>query len=246
LVTAALTAPDVAGPYWLAWGMVAGEQGQRASAVAPVFVRPWSLTPVDLTDLLNVAALTSDGYRGRGDFDGRGNSLPAEWLPPDHTGPMEPLYPSGYYAPEGQGTPGREASVPFSFPEVTSGVGGAVACVGQQVSFGGRGARAIHLAVTSTEGPQTGSFGLTYPDGETEPAPVLVGGWNQWDGEARLAVYTPYVRTLSADEATRQAYIYHVTLLPTKGEPEALELPKAPWIKVFAITVETTPGDEGP
>jgi hypothetical protein len=252
LITASLTAPDVPGPYWLAWGMAAHEGARwvtptdaHASAVTPAFVNPTSLTPVDLTRSLNVAAATTDSYRARGDFDGRGRSLPAEWLPRDHTGPAEPLYPSGYYAPEGRGGRRHGVSVPFSYPEPASGVTGAVACMAQQVPLGEQGVRAVHLAVTSTEGPQEASFGLTYSDGESEATTVLVGAWDQWDGDARLAAYAPYVRTLSEDDATKQAYIYHVTLMPTRATPAVLELPRAPWIKVLAITAETTPQDEG-
>ena len=222
-----------------------GPPPPTAWTTTQVFVTPTSLTTVDLSSFANVAAATTDTYRARGDFDGQGHSLPDEWLPPDYTGPREPLYPSRYYAPEGREAPRLDASMPFSFPDPISGVTGAVGCVGQQVAFGEQSVEAIHLAVASTEGTQEASFGLVYPEGESETVAALVGAWDQWDGNARLAAYTPYVRTLSADDPTRQAYIYHVTLRPTMGRPVALELPMAPWIKILAITVETTPGDEG-
>ncbi len=246
LVTASLQAPQIPGPYRLAWYVVIGgseapafgESWRRESAVSPVFVRSAEVQPVDLSSYTNVSAIATDSYRARGDFDGRGRSLPAELLPPDQSGPVEQLYPSGYYAP-GDENP----AIPFSFPNVGSGIGGVVACNGQTVPLGERGAVAVHLLVASTEGERETTFGLAQTTGEVEPITVVVPGWESRSERLPVAAYCPYVRTLSNDDPAQHAYLYHLVLKPGKGVASALQLPKEPWIKVLAVTVESAPAE---
>jgi hypothetical protein len=246
LVTASLQAPQMPGPYRLAWyvviggneGAAFGESQRREAVVSPVFVRSAEVQPVDLSSYTNVPAVATDSYRARGDFDGRGRSLPAELLPPDQSGPVEPLYPSGYYAP-GDENP----AIPFSFPNVSSGIGGAVACNGQTVPLGERGAVAVHLLVASTEGERETTFGLAQTTGEVEPITVVVPGWEERSERLPVAAYCPYVRTLSNDDPAQPAYLYHLVLKPGKGAASALQLPKEPWIKVLAVTIESAPAE---
>ena len=245
LVMAPLLAPPTPGPYWLAWHVVAdgdqpvfGDSRRHDVQVSPVFVRSADVQPVNLSSHTNTPAVVTDSYRSRGDFDGRGRSLPAELLPPDQTGPIEQLYPSGYYAPAA-----AEAPIPFAFPDVGSGVGGAVACNGQTVALGEHGARAVHLIVASTEGERETTFGLTRATGDTELVAASVPGWDSRSERLPIAVYCPYVRTLGGDDAARQAYLYHLVLRPREGAAAALELPKEPWIKVLAVTMERAPSE---
>jgi hypothetical protein len=239
-VRASLVAPPTSGPYWVAWRVATNGDdpelsvGTRADlALAPVLVRSASMYLLDLSEQTNIVGVTVDSYRARGDFDGRGGSLPAEWLPPDQTGPREPIYPDGYFAP---GTPASE--IPFAYPGVGAGVGTAVACTGQKIALGGQGAVRIHLVAASTEGEETAAFRMALESGEIEEANVVVPPWNARADGAAVAAYTPYVRTLSGDDSTKQAYLYHLTLTP-KARAVSLELPNAPWVKILAITAET-------
>ncbi len=239
VTTASLAAPTMPGPYWVAWRMATsgGEDlstGTREDlVVAPVLVRSDSMYMVDLSQFGNLPGIAVDSYRARGDFDRRGDSLPAEWLPPDQTGPREPVYPAGYYSPGVQ-----SAGVPFAYPDVSAGVGTVVGCSGQRIGLGDRGAVRIHLLAASTEGDQPAVFRIVLQSGEVEETTLVVPGWSSQAAGAEVAAYTPYVRTLTTDDATRQAYLYHLSLTP-KGRATALELPSAPWARIVAITTET-------
>ena len=241
LVTVSLTAPATPGPYWLTWDLITGDDADEAAssghrrdlALSAVFVRPTKVHPIDLAQYANVRAITADSYRARGDFDGRGSSLPAEWLPPDQTGPREHLYPDGYYAP---GTP--RTDIPFAFPPVTSGVGAAVACSGQSIPLGERGAAQVHLVIASTEGARPTTFQLTDDSGEVHQVAVPVPPWDERIQGMPIAAYSPYIRTLSGDDTGRGAYLYHLTLSPPSGTAVSLGLPQEPWIKLLALTVE--------
>ena len=242
-LTADLKAPLVPGMYWLAWDMVcegevfsASEAGKaRGTLVQPVLVRGGHFRSLDLTALMNVPAITTDTHRAWGDFDGAGRSLPAECLPPDLSGAQDNLYPSGYYA-AAAGTP-----IPFTFPETSSGVGGGVACAGQSISFAEARARRLHLLAGSTAGTQNIEVTLRYADGRAQLTALSVPSWMQREEtlpNVSLAAYSPYLRSQSGDTAT-PAYLYLLTLTPDSPDAVSLELPKAPWVKILAITLET-------
>jgi hypothetical protein len=238
-----LMAPLAPGPYWVTWTLAAnGSAGEAASLsagrradlfVTPVFVRSAGVRTLDLSPYANIAGIAVDSYRARGDFDGRGASLPAEWLPPDQSGAPGKLYPAGYYAP----APAL-ASPPFAFPEKSAGVGLVVACTGQTIALGEAGAARVHLIAASTEGDQKVFFRLNLKSGSGEEAGVVVPSWDHRAEGAPPACYVPYLRTLSGDDAARQAYLHYLSFAPTTPAV-SLELPKAPWVKIIAITIET-------
>ena len=239
--SASLIAPAMPGSYWLGWDLLVDADDMRAFeggrggdlAMSRIHVRSTGVRPIDLSSHTNVVAAVADAYRARGDFDGRGRSLPAEWLAPDQSGPTEQLYPSGYYAP---GRP--QASVPFAFPAMISGVGGAVACAGQSIALGEPGAERVHIVAASTSGPVEAGFSMVTQSGEREVVNALVPPWDERIEGVPLGAYTPYVRTLAGDDASQKAYLYHLTLSPQSGTAVALELPEAPWVKILAITAE--------
>lgn len=240
VVTADLHAPTVAGTYWLRWEMVCDGQGwdeqrggQRGDLlVSPVLVTGGKYRPIDLAALINVPAITTDTYRARGDFDGRGRSLPAEWIPPDLSGALGDLYPSGYYAQV------TEVPVPFAFPRADDGIGGAVACTGQTIEIGGNGAKTIWLLAAAATGEARAGLRVVLADGRAETADVLVPSWTERSPSYALGAYAPCVRLLSGDDASVSAYL-HVIPLHMAGSPAvALELPNAPQVRIVAITVE--------
>jgi hypothetical protein len=249
-----LTAPAVAGTYWLAWDMVwegegAGrrEGGRRNEfLVSPVLVKGGKFRSLDLSSLTNVAAVTTDSYRARGDIDGQGHSLPAECLPPDLSGARADLYPSGYYAQV------TEQPIPFAFPDASSGVGGAVACRGQSVALGGTGSgpsgsagvppasvRRAYILVASTGESGHPEFKAKTPAGSMPLSyPETLWNWTEkGEGGAPAAAYTPYLRGLSSDDATTAACLRMITLALPQGAV-SLELPRDPQVKIIAITVE--------
>ena len=53
-----------------------------------------------------------------------------------------------------------------------------------------------------------------------------------------IGAYAPYLRTLTGDDATVSASLYHRVAAPTKGVAVSLELPQQPSVKILAVTVE--------
>ncbi len=234
-----LIAPTMAGPYWVTWSLAVNGGHPESTlgtpadlVVTPVVVRSPSVSSINLTEHSNIVGVTVDSYRARGEFDGRGDSLPAEWMPPDQSASGEARYPSGYFAP---GAP--VSSIPFAYPDISGGVGSVVACNGQKIELGERGVVRIHLVAVSTEGAQTVTFRLGLETGEVEEMAIAVPAWDARAEGAAVAAYTPYLRTLSGDNPSKQAYLYHLILTP-RERATSLELPKAPWVKVVAMTVE--------
>jgi hypothetical protein len=214
-------------------GYAAAGSGRRADLlVMPVMVQGGEFRAIDLSKLANVIAVTDDAHRARGDFDGEGRSFPAECLPPDQSGAADRLYPSGYYAPA------SAHSVPFSFPDLASGCGGAVACDGQSLSLGERGVSRIHLLLASAAAQEQVALGLKRDTGEVEQVTLAVPGWRPTGPEQEVGAYAPYVRTLTGDDASAPACLYHRTIAPSTGLAVSLELPRQPSVRIMAITVE--------
>ena len=237
-VVVALEAPKTAGPYRLVWRVVGKEAGQsgrrRDLQVTPVMVRGGAFRALDLSSLTNVVAVTTDSYRAKGDFDGSGRSLPAEGLCPDVSGATEGLYPSGYYAP----ILGSELPAPFSYPDVSSGVGAAVACDGQSLELG-PGVKRVHLLAASTGAAQQITVTLKSADGASRETTVQAPSWLEKAEGVPVAACTRYVRTLNGDDASTPAYLYHLTLA-AEGAVR-LELPNKAAVKILALTVEAEP-----
>lgn len=237
-VEALLRAPDRGGPYRVLWGVVCNAQSgspagrRRDQVVSDVFVTDDNLRSCDLSSFANNPGIAREQARARGDFDGSGRALPAEWLPPDQSAARESLYPTGYYSPADE-----KAGVPFAFPDTSSGVGGVVACDGQRIPLGERPATRVHLLVGSTAGTGRAAFGLALAQGGMETVEAVIPSWREPAAGAHVGAYAPYVRSVDGDE-TGDAYLYHVTLAATSGQAEALILPGAPWIKVVAVTAE--------
>jgi hypothetical protein len=96
----------------------------------------------------------------------------------------------------------------------------------------------MHLIAASTAGEQSVTFRLGLASGGTEEVSALVPAWDARTEGAAVAAYSPYVRTLSGDDASRQAYLYQLTLSPRDGAV-SIELPQAPSVKIIAIVTET-------
>ena len=238
---AQVTAPPAAGIYWLMWGLpIATGRHEETDAgchddlrVTPVLVKGGKFRPLDLSSFVNVAAVTTDSYRTRGDFDGQGRSLPAECLPPDLSGARGNLYPRGYYSPC------VEDPIPFSFPDASAGVGGAIACAGQHIPLGERGVKCAYLLTATNREPHEVEFSVTTVTGEEEKCSVTVPSWAAPGPIHPIGAYSPYLRGLSSDDAATPAYLH---ALPVRADSASnvisLTLPKDPSVKILAITVQ--------
>jgi hypothetical protein len=240
-VEADVSVPSDPGNYWLALraGWSNGELEARSQgihqdlSVSPVLVRAPGMRTIDLSPYMNVTGVTTDGYRARGELDERGRSLPAEWTPPDLSGPREHLYQSGYYSP---GTPRAQAV--FAFPGTDSGTGGAVACSGQSIELGNKPVSRVHLLAASTAGTGEATFGLRRTTGEIDEVLAVVPSWTDRVEGAPVGAYAPYVRGLAGDDPSVAGHLHHLTLGSPAAEATALVLPQAPWVKLMAVTVE--------
>jgi hypothetical protein len=240
-IEADVSVPSSPGNYWLALrAECSGDESEAASqglhrdlAVSPVLVRASGMRALDLSPYANVTGVTTDGYRARGEFDERGRSLPAEWTPPDLSGPREHLYQSGYYSP---GTP--RAPAVFAFPDTSSGTGGVVACNGQSIELGDKPVARVHLLAASTAGTGEATFGLRRAAGEIDELPTVVPSWTGRVEGVPVGAYAPYIRHLAGDDPSVAGYLHHLTLASPTAEATTLVLPQAPWVKLVAVTVE--------
>jgi hypothetical protein len=241
VLKAQVTAPSAPGSYHLGWTLVCGVGKPPLSpapwhddmAVAPVLVKGGSYRPLDLSSFVNVAAITTDSYRTRGDFDGEGRSFPAECLLPDLSGARSNVYPSSYYSSS------ADQPVPFAFPDAGGGVGGALACNDQTIALGGQSAKVVYLLAASTRDERQLEIALIAPGGGEEKCSVAVPLWTKLSPAHRLGAYTPYLRGLSGDEATTQGYLYVLEVRPNNpGLVSAIRLPKDPAVKIVAVTAE--------
>ena len=242
-LAATVTAPSAEGPYWLAWDLVtngvsctAAGGGRRPDLlVSPVMVRGGAFKTLDLTSLANMVAITDDAHRSRGDMDGQGRSLPAEWLPPDQTGAADGIYPTAYYAPL-VGTEG----VPFLFPDTSTGVAGAVACDGQAIPLGDKGVTRVHLLLANTGEDREIGFGLQLADGALQQVTVSAPAWRSAapSGTEDIGLSCPYLRTMTNDDGTAPGVLYHRVVSSSTGRAVSLALPKEPSVKILAVTVE--------
>ncbi len=232
-----LQAPRMPGPYWLTWEAAvngaAASECRSAPPVSPVTVRSANVRALDLSSFMNVIAVTTDSNRARADFDGSGRSLPAEWLPPDQSGGKDGLYPNAYYAPQGTD------AVPFSFPDTSAGVGGAVACTGQSIPLGSEDVEGVYMLAASTAGLREAVFGLRHAAGQVDQLTVAVPPWTQPHQGTPVGAYAPFVRSLSGDDPATPAYLHLLRLAPSSPTATSLELPRAPEVKILAITVQT-------
>lgn len=239
-LSVSVTAPDHAGPWWLVWDMVVNGGGIAEAGggrgtdlvVSPVTVTGGGFRPVELSRLANVTAISDDTHRARGDFDGLGRSLPAEWLA-QRAGAADRLWPSGAYAP----SPGEP--VPFLLPDMASGVAGAVACDGQLLALGSSPVRRSHLLLASaSEGAEVG-LRVTLADGSTDQVAVMAPAWTDdpLSHPGRVGLYAPYVRALTGDDAATPVALYHAVVTSSRGAM-SVELPRRPAVKLLAVTVE--------
>ena len=231
-------------PTYLDSGVVSRTE-DIASAI--VTVSGGRLLPLDLTKQFNLDAASPEDSPTDGDLDGKGATLPAEWLAPDRFGLNRPLsanpksppppvtYPSGYYS-EIASTSARGAG--FRYGPTSKGAKNAVSASGQKIPVPRNQYYALHVAALSTGGPASLKLTLTYADGKSEERTVKVADWLAVGTQEAIALSTPRKRTPTGDTAETVA-IRHYVVPVSVGKPLAsVTLGVEPKVKVFALTLE--------
>ena len=214
--------------------------------VLPVNVYSPTFTPLPISVYYNVDGMSQDVDRRDGNLDGRGNSLPAEFLPPyvprPAVGPSpasNPLYPSGLWSRPLNDL--DSSRVCFLYPAKANGQPNFIGAQGQRIEFGGLSRTAVHVMGLCTEADASGEFVLFYSDGSSEKKKVAFTHWNERPkhGE-RIAFTTPHRHTATGDDPATRCYLSHYTL-PANPQKTlvGVELPRLPALKVMAITLES-------
>ncbi len=246
VTTARIKAPEHDGRYILAWDvMIDGvwlstEPITRGGDLLPVFVEVTGgkLAFVDLASFCDVSAFSPDTDWSRGDFDGKGLSFPAEFVPPDAAlaEGASRLYPSGYNWDREDRPEGR---ISFLYPDKIGAAKNAVACGGQKVGVEHARYAAMHVLGASSNGSASGQVSLDYADGPSG-APLAM---SDWTGGPKLVeeigCAVRHLHSQDGDEPGKTAYLYHyVVPLESSRVLTGIGLPKNSDMKIVAITLE--------
>jgi hypothetical protein len=243
---AKIKAPEYDGQYVLVWDVTVDGQWlstmplTRGGDVLPVFVQVTrgKLAFVDLSKLCDVSAISPDTNRTTGDFDGKGSSFPAEYVPPDAgvTEEVVRVYPSGYKWDRETRPEGR---ISFLYPEKTLDGKTAIACGGQKVVVEHGNYLALHVLGASSNGNASGEVSLNYSDG-AESAMLAMSDWGAGpaQGEA-VGCAVRHRHSHGGDEIGKFCYLYHYTVpLNSSRTLTSVTLPRNPDMKITAITLE--------
>lgn len=259
-VTVNFHAPENPGRYNLVWDIRLPD-GRWASAesvshdgsvlVAQVWVTgDKGSTPVDLSHDFNTAGVAFESNPSAANFDGQGDSLPGEMLPPDGSGevngnpiqigqPGPAYYPSGYYA--SRADQGTNHLVSFLYP--TKQGNDAIACQGQTIDLPDGKYTAIHLLAAATTGSgsaENTTFGVVYSD-STQSAPLSISDWSQSpaSGAGTAAFDCPYRLGPNGIDSSSPSILGDYAIgLDSGRRLTKLTLPSDPRVKIFAITLE--------
>jgi hypothetical protein len=219
--------------------------------LVPVRVVGGRLAFANLEPFYNVDAVSTEANPADGDFDGKGNSLPAESFPPDAVGitaffnpdPEKdkngkdlPPYPSGLFSDLSRSA----RLVSFRFGSDRDGAKNAIACKGQTIPLPAGRDATLHVAAAATGGearPLTVT--VRYKDGTEGKVTARVGDWQRPPDKVD-PVATRAFRVRSKD-GDRPGFVYvrHVILpLDIRKEVVSVTLPNDEAIKVFAVTLE--------
>ena len=255
-LSASFLAPKQPGRYALVWDIREGDGPWQSSLplsgsadLTQEFITvdgKASMVPIDLTKAFNTVGIASEEVSKTSGFDGHGDTLPAEMLPPDVTSEIDgdplvlgkpglPLYPSGYYTAQiGTGADSNHA-LSFLYPAVKAGLPNVVACTGQSISVPGGKYVAVHFLAASDSASITTSISAQY-GGDTAALPVTV---SSWDTAPAAPAFTASYRNTPAGAKPGPVTLgdYRLVLDPTR-KLTAIVLPNERGLKVLAMTLE--------
>lgn len=254
VLTASVTAPEYDGRYVLVWDLmiddkwVSAEPLSRGGDILPVFVEVTGgrLVFADLAGLFDVSATSPDTDRTAGDFDGRGGSFPAEFVPPDADpdGDASYIFPAGYKWDRRAQPDGR---ISFLYPGKIPGVKNAVTCDGRKVDVEDARYVAVHILGASANGAASGEVSVNYSDG-AEKAMLEIPDWGTAPRSPDSLGYgVRHRHSHGGDELDTPCYLHRVTI-PIDGSRvlTSITLPNVPDARVVAITLErgSVPGGQ--
>lgn len=231
-------APNRDGLYILMWDMVIDGKtasksqirGKNDISLAYVQVTGGSQVYADMSSLMNCSAFSYDTNRKLGSFDTIGVSYPAELLPPFEG--ISGAYPVGYGWTRNVDINKR---VNYVLGNKKPGAKNAVTCEGQKVNLPTAAYSFVHLLTASDVDKQT-ELTMMYEDG-TSLVKVNVPGWKS--GGADIAFGARHQHTADSDVVNSQCYIHSLNVpVDVTRKLTSILFPKAPGVKVFAITLE--------
>lgn len=251
--------PDRDGAYVLSFDIIRNPDTFLSSqavtrvgdtGLIPVRITGGRLTFIDLTRLFNVDAVSTEANPKDGDFDGQGNTFPAESFPPDDYGiaaffsvgkegkpeKITPVYPSGFYADFSHSA----RLVSFRYGLEADGAKNAVACQGQKIPIPSGKFVSLHLAAAATGGEDRPlTVVLRYKDNTEKSVTVTVADWTRAQGEADpIAVRAFRKRGKDGDTATMVSVRHLIVPVDITKELVSVTLPQDDKIKVFGMTLE--------
>lgn len=256
-ITASFQAPSRPGRYALVWDIREGDGPWQSTLptgggdTLQEFITVGGkadAVPVDLTKTFNTVGIAPDVTAKTGGFDGHGDTLPTEMLPPDVTSEVEgnpllqgkpgpPLYPSGYYTAQTGTDVNSNHALPFLYPLPKAGLPNIVACSGQTITLPSGGKyTAVHLLAAASGGsPVTVNINVQYGS-ETASLPVTVADWS---AAPPAPAFTASYRLTSAGAKPGPVTLgdYRLVLDPTK-KLTAIVLPNDRSLKILAVTLE--------
>lgn len=249
------------------------QPGTASRDLAPIKVWIASLgwQPLPLAKLLNVRGASFDEDPAAGDFDGHGRSWPAELLPPDTSEPQDGFYPSAYLEHD----PGDYPTLMFRYPTASPAVPPpppprklkkgetpppppprtprvpaftAVRPDGQTLDLPAGAFARLHLLAAGVDGDVTLNLAVAGKTGPPRPLPpVLITSWDQPARHGEGVGFCCARRNGPAGPEAARCWLHRVTVpLPPLPSGAKLVLPKAPGLRLVAITLEASPDTAGP
>jgi hypothetical protein len=258
-----LDAPGYPGKYQLVLDLqnAAGdstldEKVTRGAAVLPMIVSVEDGKNADAQTVSLEKYFTGIGtdYEGgvtNADFDGNGNALPAEFMPPDGTMELDvnpllvgkagpPEYPSGYYSAESGDLNESNHRIAFLYGAKASN--NEINCNGQQIDIPSGKWKAIHILATAvgSDNVVPGQFIVGYKDGDVTET-VQIANWAKISDPAAgtVALRLPYKLNKGAIVEASPVFLadYALPADPSRHVSH-LTLPTNKQIKILAVTVE--------
>jgi hypothetical protein len=231
LGTAAAAAAAVVIAVWLAPSQGTPGDHSRAAAGRSPKASPTPAPPAGLPGFLDNVGITDDTDPAAGNLDGAGSSFSAQALAAV------------------QLTPGAAVShdgVTFTWPDAAPGRDDNVVADGQTIGLPGTG-QTLGILGASDYGTATGTGGITYADGSTQPFTVSFPDW--WSGTSPpngdILATLPYLNTPDGKQGQADSIYYIAVPLAPGKTVRTVTLPKisrtpaqgSPAMHIFALSI---------
>jgi hypothetical protein len=232
------------------------ESATRGSAVLPMLVtvsegKSSSASTVDISKYFNGNGIGRQSTDEKADFDGKGDSLPAAFMPPDGTQelnvnpmlvgkPGPPEYPSGYYSSSVGVDAGSNHRIAFLYG--AKYVCNMIVCKGQRITLPDGDWKTVHIlaASTSDSGSLSAQIELGYKDGDSAKT-IRFASWTKVPdpATATVAMRLPYKLNHGKIAADGPVFLADYPVSTDDNRKlQTLVLPSDSNVKVLAVTLE--------